>query len=263
MVDAFRKGIDIHWKTTLSELERYVGQSELVIATASKLAKRKVRYAEAIEILMKAGPGAASDIDNTWGEMRKKAKAINFGYVYGMWWKKFILYARDNYGLKLTPEEAQRSRINFFQLYPLEDWHRKQQRYARSNGYVRSFSGRKRRLPQAMMAYDTPERAEAWRQAINSPIQGFASDLNLMVLLQIREEFSRDIVQPIITVHDSILIEVRTKHIPEVSRRIEEIMRKPKLLNEFGIDFTVPIMGETKIGPWGKSVSLRRWEAEH
>ncbi len=113
--------------------------------------------------------------------MRKKAKAVGFGYVYGMWWKKFRVYAKDNYDMDLTDQEAQQSRINYFQMYPLEKWHESQRKFAHHKGYVRSLSGRKRRLPQAMSNHDSPERGEAFRQAINSTVvQNFASDISLM-----------------------------------------------------------------------------------
>lgn len=263
MVDAFNTGKDIHWKTALSELERYAGMADVVKETArvAKQLKKPPSYAEAMEILMEIGPDAAADIDPVWKELRKKAKAINFGFVYGMWWKKFRIYARDNYDLHITDEEAQDSRTAFFDTYPLEDWHRKQQRFSRENGFVRTLSGRKRRLPDATGRHDTPQRAEAWRQAINSPIQGFASDLNLMVLLQMAQEFpDRKIFQPIITVHDAILAEVHVNHVKRVVDRFEEIMRGPDLLKEFNIRLSVPLAGDTKVGPWGAGVSLSRWE---
>jgi DNA polymerase-1 len=264
MMEAFRTGIDIHWKTALSELERYAGQRELVIdtaRTAKQLFLRKsLSYAEAMEILREIGPDAAADINPLWKEMRKKAKAVGFGYVYGMWYKKFKIYARDNYDIHLTDEEARQSREAYFDLYPLEKWHTKQQRLAREYGFVRTFTGRKRRLPHAQDQYDTYERSEAWRQAINSPIQGTASDLNLMVLLQLADEFPSSIVKPIITVHDSILAEVRDSHVERVVHRIEEIMRGPALLKTFGIQFSVPICGEIKLGPWGSGISLEKWK---
>jgi DNA polymerase-1 len=122
------------------------------------------------------------------------------------------------------------------------------------------MSGRKRRLPQARSKEDSPERGEAYRQAINAPVQGFASDINLMVLLQMRKEFSSRVFKPVITVHDSILMEVREDHVEQVVHRIEEIMRRPDLFDDFGIKLTVPIEGETKIGPWGSGVSFKRWK---
>lgn len=262
MMEAFTTGEDIHWKTALNELERYAGQSDLIISTAktARGLSKSPRYAEAIEILREIGPDAAAEIDPVWKEMRKRAKAVGFGYIYGMWWKKFRIYARDNYDIHLTDREAQESRIAYFQLYPLENWHDEQRRHARRYGYVESFTGRKRRLPHAQDLDDSYERAEAWRQAINSPVQSFASDINLMVLLQVREEFPRNIVKPVITVHDSILIYVRNDYVRRVTRRIKEIMQSPALFKEFNIQLTVPICGDVKLGPWGLGISPEKWE---
>jgi DNA polymerase-1 len=263
MMQAFRDSIDIHWLTALRELERGAGSKDLVMKTAKTLERTSVplKYGEAIQILLNAGPDAAAEIDKDWKELRKKAKAVNFGYVYGMWWKKFIVYARDKFDMQLTEEEAQASRKSFFDLYQLEDWHNTQRRFARREGYVRSYFGRMRRLPQAQLPDDTPERGEALRQAINSPIQSCASDLNLVTLLQMSREFPREIFMPIITVHDSILAEVRIDAVDKVIKRIEEIMRGPELLKEFNVKFTVPICGDTKIGPWGSGVGLVKWRS--
>lgn len=264
MMEAFINGVDIHWKTCLGELERYVGQKDLVLATASTAMQRKITsYSEAMNVLREIGPDAAAEINPVWKEMRKKAKAVGFGYVYGMWWKKFMQYARDNYDMVISPKEAQQSRISYFQMYPLEPWHARQRKFAFQYGFVRSLDGRKRRLPHAQSKQDTPHRAEAWRQAINSPVQGFASDINLMVLLQLRKEFSRDVFKPIITVHDSILMEVRLDYVERVTKRVEEIMRRPDLFDVFEIKLTVPIEGEVKIGPWGSGVSLKKWRANN
>jgi uracil-DNA glycosylase family 4 len=260
MMEAFVNGVDIHWKTALGELERYVGQEKLVLATASTAEQRKVTsYAEAIAILRDIGPDVAAEINPLWKEMRKKAKAVGFGYVYGMGSKKFKVYARDNYDMHLTDAEAHQSRIAYFQMYPLEKWHASQRKFAYHKGYVSTLSGRKRRLPHAQDKRDTPERAEAWRQAINSPVQGFASDINLMVLLQLRREFPRAVLRPTITVHDSILMEVRNDWVERVATRVQEIMRRPDLFDTFDIQLTVPIEGEVKIGPWGSGVSLKKW----
>lgn len=260
MMQAFIEGQDIHWKTALGELERYVGQRDLVLATAKAVDKKITSYADAMEVLRKIGPDKAVEINPVWKEMRKKAKAVGFGYVYGMWYKKFLIYARDHYDMKLTEEEAKQSRIAYFQMYPLEGWHQQQRRYAFKNGYVRALSGRKRRLPQAQSRDDSPERGEAWRQAINSPVQGFASDINLMVLLQLRSEFPRAVLQLTITVHDAILMEVREDYVEKVAKRLEQIMRGPELFEIFNIDLTVPIEGEVKLGAWGSGVSLEKWK---
>lgn len=266
ILSTFDRDEDIHWLTAIREIGRGGAYKEEVIATAAKFLKlssgRAVGkgYADALDLLYKMGPKAAAELDSLWEEVRKKAKAVNFGYLYGMWWKKFIIYARDNYGVKVTPKQAQDSRKSFFALYKtLEAWHTRQRRFAQRNGYVRSLSGRKRRLPDATTQDDTPKRAEAQRQAINSPVQSFASDLNLMVLLQLIDEFNPADAQPIGTIHDAILLYVRKTVIPQVYSRGLEIMTHPKMLDELGIKLRVPIKGEGKIGPWGKGVSLKKW----
>jgi DNA polymerase I-like protein with 3'-5' exonuclease and polymerase domains len=83
-----------------------------------------------------------------------------------------------------------------------------------------------------------------------------------MVLRQIREEFPRAVLQPIVTVHDSLIMEVRNDYVEKVVKRVEEIMRQPSLFEDFEIDLTVPIEGETKIGPWGSGKSLEKWHEQ-
>lgn len=263
MMNAFRKGVDIHWLTMIRELERGGGMKELVLDTARTYKQDKtLGYAESLEIVFEMGPAEAAEIRKEWKEMRKRAKAINFGYVYGMWWKKFKLYARDNYDIIVTDEEAQESRKSFFDLYKLEAWHKKQKAFARRNGYVRSLAGHKRRLPKATGHEDTPERREAERQAVNSPVQGFAALLLIMSLIQLREEFSRTIVRPVGTIHDAILMWVKNENIVPVVSRLLQIMQRPKLFDVFEIEMDVPITAEAKVGPWSQGISFEKWRKE-
>lgn len=265
MLHAFRNGIDIHWLTAMREIARGAGMQKEVLATASALEGRKVeRYADAIKILLERGPELAEEagkaLDINWKENRKKAKAINFGYVFGMWWKKFKIYARDNYGVTITDKQAQESREFFFEEYSaLGGWHERQRRFARHNGYVRSLAGRKRRLPDAMSSRDTPQRAEALRQAINSPVQSFANDLNLMAALQLRQEYGRSVVRLSGTVHDACLLAVRDEHLEEVHDRMLKIMQYPEQLRLWEIELSVPLEADAKIGPWGAGVKIQKW----
>jgi uracil-DNA glycosylase family 4 len=263
MMECFLTGRDIHWTTALREIERGVGHVDLVLSTASKLSQRKVdMYGDAIQILLDAGPDAAAEIDKKWKDLRYGAKAVNFGFSFGMWWKRFKLYARDTYGLEITDRQAEQSRRAFFQLYSrLPDWHELQKRLARLQGHVRSLCGQKRRLPDAQSPQDTPEKQEAFRQAINSPIQCFAAKINWMILLQLTEEFSWSIFRPVATVHDSILAEVRSDHIERVTARYLEIVKHPALFDTLDISLSVPLDGECKIGPWGSGVSVSKWLA--
>lgn len=256
MLTSFQTGEDVHWKTALREIHRGGGYKDLVKTTSKKLTGKRVSYDEAIEAMLKAGPDTCIGLDKQWKEPRKKAKAINFGYLYGMWWKKFVAYARDNYGVEVTNKEAEASRKAFFSLYPaFEPWHRKQKQFAQSVGYVRTLTGRKRRLPGAQGPSDDYQTQEAQRQAINSPVQSFASDINLMAALEAYNEFDPEWFRIIGTVHDSVLMIVKKKQLKYVVKRFKQIMSHPKLLDEMGIKLSVPIVADATIGPWslGKS----------
>ncbi len=272
---------DPHWQTAIREIERGAGYKKEIMKTVKLHHKqagkkyKKMSYGQAVEYILKIGGDEAVDVVANWKETkdakeafmdwketRKKAKAINFGYLYGMWWKKFKIYARDNYGVTVNDNEAQASREAFFELYPaFPEWHNKQRRFAQVNGYVRSLSGRKRRLPAASGGRDTPERREAQRQAINSPVQSFANELNLMAALQMRKEFNWNWFRICGTVHDAILMWVRNDKVEEVYKRGLEIMSFPDLLTDFEITLNVPIEAEAKIGPWSLGTGLEKWLA--
>lgn len=266
LLQTFIEGRDPHWLTALREIARGGGKAKEVVGTAHKWLTRKnpkakpPRYADAIDILLEMGADAAVEIDKGWKELRKKAKAVNFGYLYGMWWKKFKIYAFDNYGVVVTDEEAEASRTAFFDMYPgFGPWHKKQKLFARRNGYVATLTGRKRRLPAAMLPEDSPIRGAAERQAVNSPVQGFAAELNLMVALQLREEFPRSQLRIVGTVHDAILMWARNGYEKKVYDRVQEIMRRPALFDDFDIELKVPVEGEAVLGAWGAGKKWEKW----
>lgn len=188
-------------------------------------------------------------------EQRKKGKAINFGFIYGMWWKKFMQYARDNYGQIFSPKEAEKIRKEFFKLYSaLPRWHEKQKALARAQGYVMNKIGRKRRLPNATRQdrgqYD-PQKSEAERQAINSPVQSLASDINLLAAIEIDNKIDNAYCQIVGTVHDSILILVKEEKLAYCAKRIKAIMEDPEALRDiFECSLRVPLVAEIKVGPW-------------
>lgn len=281
LLSVFRAGGDPHWQTAIREIERGAGYASEIKKTVKLHHKqngkkyKKMSYSEAVQYILDIGGDEAADTVAKWKETkdakesfmdwketRKKAKAINFGYLYGMWWKKFKIYARDNYGVTVNDNEAQASREAFFELYTaFPEWHDKQRRFAQVNGYVRSLSGRKRRLPAAAGGRDTPERREAQRQAINSPVQSFANELNLMAAIQMRKEFNWNWFRICGTVHDAILMWVRNDRVEHVYKRGLEIMAAPGLLTDFEIELSVPIEAEAKIGAWSLGKGLDKWLA--
>ena len=190
-------------------------------------------------------------------EERKKGKAINFGFIYGMWWKKFMDYARDNFGIIFTPQEAERIRKEFFRLYHgITPWHKKQKRFANTQGYVRSLLGRIRRLPDALARDDSRECKEAERQAINSPVQSFASDLNLTAAVELEQKLPDTKFRIVSTTHDEILAEVKIEHLMSVAKEIKKTMENPSILDELNIELSIPIEAELEKGPWGNGEEM-------
>lgn len=192
------------------------------------------------------------DASHLTKEQRKMAKPVNFGFVYGMQWKKFRAYSRDNYEIDITDEESKRFRQIFFDLYnALPAWHERQRKRVRASGYVVSLSGRRRRLP-GIHSSDRVVQGEAERQAINAPIQGFGSgDLKAMGMVEVWETFPAEYVKVRGEVHDSVLYWIKTHKLDQYIPRIRAIMEAPKRLKEFGIELTVPLVVDVEVGRWG------------
>lgn len=184
-------------------------------------------------------------------EERKKAKAINFGFIYGMGSNKFMEYAETKMGLKVTEAEAREYRRRFFEVYAdLPAWHERQRRIVRSLGQVRTMSGRIRHLPQ-INSPDKDLRAEAERQAINSPIQGFGAEMILMSLVEIQQFFQNKLVKVGGTIHDAIVGIVKKEFALPCMARIKYIMENSTLMKEFNIDLPLPIIADVSVGNWG------------
>lgn len=189
-------------------------------------------------------------------EERKKAKAVNFGFLYGMGPGKFVETAWDNYGVKVTLEEAQAARAAFFQQFPgLLPWHAKQRRLAHKYHRVQSPLGRIRHLPD-IISREKGVVGEAERQAINSPVQAMASDLCLLSMVLLDRAFRRDGLRaaPIGTVHDAINFECPHDELDRVLPLIKWQMENPPLEQLFKYSLDIPIVADIGVGrAWGKS----------
>jgi uracil-DNA glycosylase family 4 len=252
-------GPDVHWSTLLYTIESGASGEYVqpAIDTASKILGRRVNLATAIEILRRTHHDVCIEIWKGWKEARKRAKAINFGFLYGMYPKKFIETCKIKYGFEPTYEEAEAFREAYFAIYTgLPPWHDKMRRLVSLDGFVRSLSGRMRRLP-GIASSDKMLRMECERQAINSPVQGFIGDLKAMAMVEIHETIPHSELRVLGEHHDAILMQIRRspKRI-EVVRKVKQVMEHPKLLDEFGIELTIPIEAELEVGPWGAGKKL-------
>jgi uracil-DNA glycosylase family 4 len=269
MMRCFREGIDLHWRTLM-----YVilagGAGEYIqplMDTALKLTNsdKKISLQTAANIVEKAGHERCIELWKGWKEARKKAKGIGFGYVFGMYEKKFIEYAKLNYGFEPTYDEAHSIREAYFRLYRgLKPWHDRQKKLAHLNGEVRNLIGRIRRLPTVK----SPDRSlmmEAERQSINAPIQGFIGDLKAMALVELVQTLDPDVCKVVGEVHDSILFWIRTDQLqseldgqPQILSTILKVMESPRIMKELGVVLEIPVKCELEYGDWGKGTAISR-----
>lgn len=183
-------------------------------------------------------------------EERNKAKAVNFGFLYGMQAKKFVDYALNSYGQVFTRAEAEHVRNLFFAKYSrLLPWHKEQEELCEMQGGISNMFGRFRRLPD-IYSSNKWERAGAARRAINTPVQGSGSDLLISAVTQINKEL-KGIAWVGATVHDSIIGECRIEDREFVDETIRRIMKHPKVLDDFGVTLKVPLDVDIGWGPWG------------
>lgn len=194
-------------------------------------------------------------------EVRKViGKPVNFGFLYGMSWRKFIQTAFNNYGAIFSEDEARAAREAYFKLYPkLLPWHARQRRLVNEYGRVQSPLGRIRHLPD-IYSPEQGVRAEAERQAINSPVQGFASDLAVLSMIHIDMEFKKRDIQAhcLGLVHDAVNYEVRDDYVREALPIIKDVMEDMSIVRKkFGVIIDLPIVADVAVGQhWGDKTEL-------
>lgn len=187
-------------------------------------------------------------------EERQKAKIAVLGFLYGMGVQKFVKYAKVQYNVTFTEEEAKDFRNGYFNLFSgLRTYHEESRQRVRKKLAVQSAFGRIRHLPQ-VLSRDNYVSGGAERQAINFPIQSFGGDLTLSALVELHELTKpfRDEIKIVGDIHDALLFEIREDVWKKWAEVIFTTMESPSLLKRFGISLDVPIKVEGKIGTtWG------------
>lgn len=179
---------------------------------------------------------------------RTKAKAVNFGFLYGMGWKKFIAYAKTQYGVEFSEKESKRIRAQFFTKYhKLPEWHQRMRDFAHEHKMVRSFSGRVRHLPM-IDSTDDGIRSEAERQAINSPVQEFGSTLGVMAMGRMESELDPEYFQLVGFVHDAIYAYVKVDYLEWGAKTLKWYMESNDIEGVFGKKMKCPIVADVGFG---------------
>ena len=149
--------------------------------------------------------------------IRRQAKAINFGVIYGI--SGFGL-ARD---LKITKTEAQDFIQRYFERFPgIRDYMDKTIESAQKNAFVKTLFGRKIHIPD--INEKPPRRLAAERGAINAPIQGSAADIIRRAMVRIPEAINKLPAKMLVQIHDELLFEVRKDAIEDVIVAVSNIM---------------------------------------
>jgi DNA polymerase-1 len=210
MIEAFRNGEDVHTRTA----------AEIFEVAPEKVTK----------------------------EMRRQAKVLNFGIIYGMGPLGFA---------RAAGVDRQRAR-EFITKY-LDDFSgvarymEKTKEEARSDGYVETLFGRRRQL---LDIYSTiPQvQAQAERMAINHPIQGTAADLMKMAMIRVHDFIHRNLkegeAKMLLQVHDELVCEVKEKLVTQIAQELKKIMESVYRLD-------IPLIVDVKYGNnWQEMLNL-------
>ena len=178
-------------------------------------------------------------------QMRRLAKVVNFGIVYGI---SAYGLARD---LGISQKEADEYIQQYFQRYPeVKEYLGQVVKEAREKRYVRTLLGRKRYLP-GILSTNRKRREMAERAAINTPIQGGAADLIKLAMVNLEKRSREEELGAwiILQIHDELLFEVPEEEMNETRRIVKEEM-------EGAMKLSVPLMVETKVGKnWAEMLS--------
>ncbi len=175
-------------------------------------------------------------------DMRRVAKTVNFGVIYGM----------SDYGLEqateLSREEAAQFISSYFARYPgVKQYLENTKKQARELGYVQTILGRRRPIPE-INSSNRQVREAAERMAINMPVQGTSADIIKVAMINLEREMAKRHLgaRMLLQVHDELILEVPEAELEEVQRLVPQVM-------ETALELSVPLKVDVKTGTnWGE-----------
>lgn len=199
MMEAFNQGLDIHK------------------ATAAKVFNVK--------------------LDDVTKEMRRQAKTVNFGIIYGI--SAFGLSQR----IGISRTEAKEIIDSYFREFPgIQNYMSSTIDFCRDNGFVQTLAGRRRYI-RDINSQNRTVVGFAERNAINAPIQGSAADMIKLAMIKVDEEMYRREMKSkmILQVHDELLFDVHKSELEEVKALAIELM-------EGAMELKVPVLVDSGLG---------------
>ncbi len=177
-------------------------------------------------------------MDLVTSEMRSRAKAVNFGIVYGL----------SDYGLsqdiKVSRKEAKLYIDSYFARYPgVQQYIKNIIQTAKDEGYVTTLMNRRRYLPDVLSA-NRNVRMFGERTAMNTPIQGTAADIIKIAMVKVQHELKQAGLQTkmLLQVHDELIFDVPKSELEQVIKLVRGAM-------EHAMELSVPLVVDMKTGP--------------
>ena len=189
-----------------------------------------------------------TEINKVDPDMRRKAKAINFGIIYGI----------SQYGLakqiNVSNVEAEEFLNSYFLKFPeIKEYMSETIKFCRKSGYVNNIFGRKTHIT-GINDKNFNVRNFQERAAINAPIQGSASEIMRMAMIRLDDEISdkkNNNLKMLLQIHDELIFEVEEKNIINSSKIIKKIMTSVKDSNLHS--FSIPLLVDINSGDnWGQ-----------
>ncbi len=181
-------------------------------------------------------------------ETRRKAKAINFGIIYGI----------SQYGLakqiNVSNNEAEEFLNSYFKKFPeIKDYMKTTVNFCRKSGYVSNIFGRKTHLT-GINDKNFNVRNFQERAAINAPIQGSASEIMRLAMIRINKEISNNknnSLKMLLQIHDELIFEENSKETKKSTKLIKDLMLSVK--DSELHSFSIPLLVDVNIGEnWGE-----------
>jgi DNA polymerase-1 len=174
-------------------------------------------------------------------DIRRKAKAINFGIIYGI-----SAFGLGNQ-LGIARGEADAYIKKYFERFPgIRDYMESTKEFVREHGYVETFFGRRIHI-RDVKAKSAAHRAFGERQAINAPLQGSAADIIRRAMVRLPEALHKARVDAklLLQVHDELVIEAKEKDADKVCKIAREVMERAPLP---ALQLKVPLIVEANAG---------------
>lgn len=187
---------------------------------------------------------AADKHHSEYKHRRTVAKGTMFGILYGIGAKGLSVNLKASAGVRASVEQCEQYIAGIKARYTnLATWQQYAKETARRRQYAQTALGRRRYLP-GIRSQDVRRRASSERMAMNTPVQGLAADcLKLAMGRLVKTLADKPYIRPVMTVHDSLVFEVRADHVDEAAALVKGCMEALPPLENF-----MPLVAEVAVG---------------